>query len=188
MTTTRCEINKVLLSTESINTIKKLLELDNEVTCPVDIKDDYLIFDFTKIKEGGVSNGRKYIIVTAEKNIFHTHPYSSKGYPSAEDIIKLLKHHDEICHSFIVTSWGLWIISNTPGSNFYQEKNENEHNKIYKYLTDMLNKLYPIGMFRDKYIQITPDLSEFINNIFDKISRSLRLNIRFISWDNMGKS
>jgi hypothetical protein len=43
-------------------------------------------------------------------NIFHTHPQTSRSYPSAEDINRLI-HHPEVYESHIITWWGIWILT-----------------------------------------------------------------------------
>jgi len=44
------------------------------------------------------------------KYIWHTHPYTTKPYPSAEDVIKVLKYRQSGYpeESLIFSSWGVW--------------------------------------------------------------------------------
>ncbi len=53
----------------------------------------------------GTCNYKEYA-----NKIWHTHPISSKFYPSPEDIIKVLKHSC-IIDSYIFTPFGYWVIT-----------------------------------------------------------------------------
>lgn len=46
-----------------------------------------------------------------QKYLWHTHPNTSKSYPSAEDIITMLKprsNTESVLDSVIFTKWGIW--------------------------------------------------------------------------------
>jgi len=72
------------------NRENKYLELDEQ---------ENISTDFTRKS----CQTRKY------KMIYHTHPLSSKSYPSSEDIFKIVKLKNKIIKiSVIFTRWGIW--------------------------------------------------------------------------------
>jgi len=150
-----CDNDKFIFTEYSINKILNYVcnkSIDYEITCPVSMSNDNVNFDFDNIKIGGEINythkgvvkTRKMVMQHSKHTIFHTHPISSKPYPSVEDIVKLLKHRDVICNSFIFTNWGLWIISNTSKSNYYNKISEDKKNKINIELEKILNNNFYI--------------------------------------------
>ena len=58
------------------------------------------------------------------KNIFHTHTNNSKAYPSAKDIIKVMKNSD-ILSSLIFCKWGIWEIYSAKKYNFSNTEKKN---------------------------------------------------------------
>ena len=100
-------MSRKILTNNVINQLKRLLKYPVEV-CGI-IKDDNVIVDNhgTKIGKRQVCYFKRY-----SKYIFHTHPLSSKSYPSAEDILKIVKHK-RIHYSIISTNWGIWILHST---------------------------------------------------------------------------
>ena len=67
--------------------------------------------------------------------IWHTHPQHGKYYPSAEDIIKIMKNNHKIQRSWIFTTHGYWTIEYTGD----QINTNNESSYLY----DMLLNEYP---------------------------------------------
>ena len=53
------------------------------------------------------SSGRKYCDIGSAEKLWHTHPSTSKYYPSVEDLLKVLT---DCNHSEIFTKYGKWII------------------------------------------------------------------------------
>ncbi len=66
------------------------------------------------------------------KYIFHTHPHAAKSYPSAEDIVKVLKNRN-IAISVIFSQWGIWTI--------HSKRKAETSEKQKKEQVDILNKL-----------------------------------------------
>jgi hypothetical protein len=105
-------------------------------------------------------------------SIFHTHPHNSKPYPSIEDIVKLLKHRDIVCRSFIATSWGLWTISNTARSTYYATETEDKRKQLVEFLDKTLAKLYELNGKHSTYAYIPEVKSEeytLIKKVAEKI-------------------
>jgi hypothetical protein len=68
--------------------------------------------------------------------IWHTHPQHGKYYPSAEDIIKIMKNNHKIQRSWIFTTYGYWTMEYT-GDHIHV------NNDGSSYLYDMLLNEYP---------------------------------------------
>lgn len=92
-----------------IEQVKTLLELPVE-TC------GYIDSNFRPIIDGVAKTdkkGRNICVNNKYYNIiWHTHPRNMQAYPSAEDIIKILKTRpdDKPKISLIFTQWGIWKI------------------------------------------------------------------------------
>ena len=136
-----CKYDQIFIRKVDISYIvNNIFNNNNEITCPVKLINNYLVFNFNEIVQGfdeeflhkGVVKTRKGIIGFKHFVIFHTHPKESKPYPSIEDIMKLLKHYNKICLSVLFTRWGLWLIFNTDESNFFQNYDETKKNSEKK--------------------------------------------------------
>jgi hypothetical protein len=117
----------------SIFWVQKFLDLDTEA-CGIleNTSDDKLRIILDAM--GEEENGRKLCrFLRYSTYIWHTHPKSSKGYPSAEDIAKTLKHK-QIYSQLIFTDWGIWEMyagkKKVPSVNTVAAIN-NEANALY---------------------------------------------------------
>ena len=102
--------NEIILNSESLFWVQKLLDLDAEA-CGI-LVPNYNTFQLVLDAYGeDDGSGRKMCLFKRYSDyIWHTHPRSVQGYPSAEDIAKTLKHAD-IRMQLIFTSWGTWQLS-----------------------------------------------------------------------------
>lgn len=153
--------------------LHKLLEEDYEVCGHVinhpTLKDKYTLY----FEAEGNSSGRamcqhiKYSFM-----IWHTHPQSSKGYPSMEDIRKILQRK-EIKFSFIFTSWGVWELSSGIKGNVPVEM-QKEITELGDWLYRKTNRgrALPTGNTGKSII------SKYIENL-QNLSTNWRLNIKF---------
>ena len=91
------------------------------------------------------------------KIIFHTHPNISKPYPSAEDILKIMKSFD-IEYSVIFTSWGIWKLYSNKKFKFTEKNVKNDIKKINSLLVDLYYH------YKDKNFDFL-----FINEVVNKI-------------------
>lgn len=96
--------------------VKVLLELPVE-TC------GYIDSEFRPVVDGEArtdEKGRNICVHNRYHNIiWHTHPISMQAYPSAEDIVKILKPRNDNKPkvSLIFTQWGIWRLwANRKGS------------------------------------------------------------------------
>lgn len=102
--------NNFQIDYETIDEIKELLNHNVEYCGNFIDNYEYLSID-GQPNPGGLTNDRKSCNYKYYSPIiWHTHPVSSKYYPSVEDIVKVLKH-DIITHSFIFTPFGYWILN-----------------------------------------------------------------------------
>jgi hypothetical protein len=197
-------------SEDSLKYLRDLvMNESDEVTCPVDLVENKVQFKFDKIKKGSIVQvkdphtnkikERKLVNVKIKKNIFHTHPLGSKPYPSIEDIMKVIKRSGEICNSFVATSWGIWIISNTiksqsafnGESESFVEDILRDYTKVLQSVDEQMYELY-----RKKHIErANPNIkyipsessSKYINSKYGKVMTKTNLIIKFISWSEISK-
>ena len=132
---------------------------NNEICgCAIKYKDKFQLY--REHNDGG----KGYCYYTNQYNIiWHTHPYSSKPYPSITDLLKVIKYQNTI--SFIFCIFGLWTIT-FKGINkavidninkIFKKKNNPEH--IYYFSTN--RGMQPTAKALYNYIQ---DVKEIFNN------------------------
>ena len=85
---------------------------------------------------GDFNNGRAMCLYNSYNNIiWHTHPNTSKYYPSLEDILKVLKH-EIIYFSYIFTQYGYWTMYFEGAYKHVADP------KFIKFVEDVNNKFY----------------------------------------------
>jgi len=99
--------------------------------------------------------------------IFHTHPYSSKFYPSTADIFKVLKH-SRIQTSVIFSSLGIWEIT-LPGKMQITDKET-------EYIESLNTRLYKTTNRGREYSK------EAINYYISKLMKIPHLYVQFKLW------
>lgn len=174
----------------SRGTIDKLiLSLDSpyEICCNLlEEKDNSLSVQKAFCTEGPRDGSRgscRYTRYT--KYVLHTHPTIHRAYPSAEDIIKVIKNK-EILYSFIVTTWGIWTLY----SKSKKSPHEDERKEWTKSLTkriDKYDKVEPKGT-RKSDISWTPAKQQLIRDISHEIEEKFKLfglRIQFKSWEQI---
>ena len=83
---------------------KKYLQIDTDKTTDVSSK-------VSKTKNKPFRHFCQHKVYS--KHIWHTHPTVAKPYPSAEDILKIVKtrqNRDHLHTSVIFTDWGIWVL------------------------------------------------------------------------------
>ena len=116
--------------------------------------------------------------------IWHSHPITSKSYPSGIDIYKVIEY-SSIKVSIIFTNWGVWQIR-----SFYDDINNinkppNKKDTIYK-LDKYGHELYET-LERGKKMFLDISDIQIINDYIDKIQRKYNSNIyiQFDRWDDV---
>lgn len=171
-------------------------EYDYEVCANVlyDDKRGYYLDNILKgttveYREGDVIKTRKSCSLPVYKSIiFHSHPLSSRSYPSAEDILKVIKNYGKINTSIIGTLWGIWVISNTSSSNGYTENSKevwlNCLNRqiaiIGKYTT---NRNYKQG--ESKSMKLDEKTKYIVDRVISDIEKMSKLSIKLYSWNEV---
>uniref|UniRef100_A0A6C0CZR6 JAB domain-containing protein n=1 Tax=viral metagenome TaxID=1070528 RepID=A0A6C0CZR6_9ZZZZ len=116
--------------------------------------------------------------------IWHTHPYISKSYPSPEDLLKVLKHPDNIKISILFTAWGIWEISLTDRENI--DSNIITH---LPYHIDKLQKICDV-LYKKTYqnktnYEYSDSKYEFIKNFIISIMEYYPISIIFTPWKDL---
>lgn len=185
-----------LLNKELIDTVKLYLERDVEVCgyigyiegneTPqghfINSKQPFLVLT-------DVGNANSCVLTRYYDTIWHTHPKSEKGYPSSQDILKVLKH-EQIRKSLVFTTWGIWIISKA--GNKYDTKDTALKDTAVKdtalllYFQDLIqgniDRLYKYNERGRKLVDINKT-ETVIKHIVEKINKyGFGLEIDLIPW------
>jgi len=174
------------------DTIKYLYELvfcnKFEVCMYMNIKNNILYVNKSTINEGeellekGSIRGLCRYKYKYEKYICHTHPYTTRSYPSLEDILKVIKHKLLIDVSIISTRWGIWTLVNK-NKNF--KESDININKINEYINKLGYLENSLGYKENIYVK---DISPYLTNIKDicnKLSKYSFLHIKFVEWNRL---
>ena len=95
--------------------IARQLDAEREV-CGSLVLDDQALLTSHDIRIGERVDGREQCITRYQTPVsFHTHPTHEKGYPSFEDLMKVVKPNRNTNKSYIFTAWGLWELTRRPG-------------------------------------------------------------------------
>jgi hypothetical protein len=122
--------------------------------------------------------------------IFHSHPLQSRAYPSAEDILKVLKNRHIIIQSYISTSWGVWIISNTSTSNGYSDASRHSWLELLTKKTSDIGKHTPHDT-RYPHIKSPPlnhQTRRYIQRKISEIESATNLRIELREWSEINKN
>lgn len=145
--------------------------------------DIYLVVDEMSIVTGtklGRQAGRLVESSSCEHDhysqfIFHTHPNTSKFYPSTADLQKILKHVS-INYSIIFTKFGVWVLRLSAADTF-----EKEYIESYP----VVDKLQHIG---DIFYRQTEHGRSYnpkaVNEYISRLQTAFHpLKIRFYTWE-----
>ena len=104
--------------------------------------------------------------------IWHSHPQSSKFYPSIEDILKSIKvKNRNIVYSYIFTKFGFWTLHTIHHIDFQDDR-------IQRQITELLNNLYfetsrgreynaeAVGKFIDSFNQMLSGILEISFTVY----------------------
>lgn len=125
-----------------------------------------------------------YCYYTDEYNIiWHTHPYTSKPYPSTTDLLKVIKYHHNI--SFIFCIFGLWTIKfgekrdNTTVDKIRKKIRENKVEVTYYHATN--RGMQPTAKALYNYIQ---GIKHIVNNELYDTNSTREFDLIFNYWKN----
>lgn len=135
----RFEENTLILNKSLINIFKNFLNLENEVCGYIENIFDKIILKIFSQEEIETTKSLCFHDNFYSPYIFHTHPNNSKSYPSASDIIKVLKY-DIIKSSLIFTKWGIWEIYSHVKKKFEKD----EQNDIVETINTIFEEFYKL--------------------------------------------
>ncbi len=115
---------------------------------------------------------------------FHTHPSTSKSYPSYQDINSIVKKRKM---SIIASYWGIWFIyktdrqTNYDGIDYGFIQTYKEYNEIFHQETTNLKGSYP------RSIEYNKDVKKRIDEFITKMNRILEkyCTLKFVSWGDI---
>jgi hypothetical protein len=123
-----------------------------------------------------------------ENILWHTHPNSSKAYPSAEDILKVLKKrtHNDFEKSFIYTKWGVWEISAANKKHIPQtgENEEYYKNKINNEISRDMYEKTKKGRASTLTFTMQKSVEDYIKKL-ETTFESFGLIITLTQWDKV---
>ena len=113
--------------------------------------------------------------------IWHTHPNTSKYYPSRQDIImvKKLRNGEQIKLSVIYTSIGIWLLESLDSTTDIEELKQ-----IGKEINE-INKAFYENCFKGRITTPGFDLNHVLNNIIeyaDAMYNKCNMNILFLPY------
>lgn len=175
-----------LISRENLDMLYSLLESKVE-TCGVFLEIDTNLQPYVD-SVGSEENKRPMCVMKRFTNyIWHTHPFSHKAYPSAEDILRVLKKRPKgvvIISSLVFTAWGIWEIHSDRTAELPEE--------WVKYYTKVINEdfapLYHITHGgRDP---LTRNSLLFLYSVIDAIEKEINENkfgfgMTFSPWNDV---
>ena len=165
----------IVLNESLIELAYNFLNLDSEVCGIIEKESDKTIFkiysqDSEISKDKSMCLHGKYA-----PYIFHTHPNTSKSYPSASDIIKVIKHNT-IKSSLIFTRWGIWEIYSNMKKKISIEMQEDMKNKI--------NTVFETLYFKTEKGRAKTVDYIFIDKFLNDFKSEFDINILLTPWKN----
>lgn len=157
---------------DAINYIRtNAMHLDYEICGTISVQDDVVHVIMHEIPSSTVGKRKMCMNEYYDSIIWHTHPASSKFYPSLEDVEKIIKTKNEmIKRSFIITNFGVWQLRSIRHTNITTSMRKN-----IQFLLDKLYYNTGRGRQYDKY-----SVTEFTT----RFNRLLR-GIMFIKFHTM---
>jgi proteasome lid subunit RPN8/RPN11 len=111
-----------------------------------------------------------------KRMIYHTHPLTSKSYPSVEDVLKIVKLKNKIIKvSIIFTRWGIWELH-------CDNKSDNIPTQIVDKIRKQLTNIYHNQNKGRDELRSKSLLQKSINNINDILSE-YDFKMYFSEWD-----
>jgi hypothetical protein len=167
---------KQLLEYIKINFLPKNVEVCGNL---ININNNAVLFN---VVEGSFDEkGRPLCLIPkADLVNFHTHPLSSKSYPSAEDIISMMKMKKQRIEKEVVfTKWGIWVISSRKKDNFTEDKKANALLRLTQF-GDSLYRKTEKGRIDSEKLDLD-NIKEFIYKN-EREFHKFELKIEFHTW------
>ena len=112
-----------------------------------------------------------------KKLLWHTHPDGVIAYPSAEDILKVVKPRRDISmieKSFIYTTWGVWELYATRKA----EMSEKDIGKLITKLDDKYSKKMYNNTEKGRARTLTADMEKYVDKYIQRVETNKKLSKR----------
>jgi hypothetical protein len=166
------------ISPEDIFWIKYFINLETEACGNLILIDNRASLYLDNVSEYKEGERNSCLVPSVRRQGFfwHTHSFSSKGFPSSEDIMKALK--DVNSYNFLFSKWGIWsMITLNSLSKFNKETIKNklsEYNHELYFQTDK-------GRFNVDTIEKLQIIRDYIQKI-EKYLDKFNIRITFEPW------
>lgn len=194
-----CE-KEYILSKDTLNTIyEHVFDAGSELCSYLELKSGKelkIIVD--TLTQGDIQNNRKTCknIGKSSGFLYHSHPFSSRSYPSAEDIVKVLKYDFKV--SIIATRWGIYTIKNPIKEKIDEDEEDYYLSRILKNVNVIGRMENKKGFLSEKYLKpedfkgdfhskyyvktLTDNEINLIRDELENIHRFTRLTLSFCPW------
>ena len=176
---------KFAIEKEFFKQLHELVMSTEKEHCGNLISDEVCFHKLGNITEGGDHSCN--LEEEKQDEFFHTHPFSSKSYPSYADIESIVKKRKL---SVVATFWGIWFI--------YKKDNQVDCRDIFdiQYIFNAKYEEYNIyfhsqttqtkGMAQ-RSIPYDKNVEELINRFIADMNKTLKkyCTIKFVAWNNV---
>lgn len=161
----------------------------------LDLYNDSLTIKQSTLTTGGIESyaedkvrGTCQFVGNPTQFMYHSHPLTSRSYPSTEDVLKVLKKPGKYLLSIISTRWGIYVIKHTRES-LRQKIEEQDLQKYKKMISNTLSvigfmendKGYKQGVYSS---ELKNDELNKINDVLHTIEMNTKLDVKFYKWNN----
>ena len=170
----------MILNKNLLEIIKSFLNFNFEICgCIKEAHGGRIIFEVHSQDETKIGSDKLMCEhLSYSRHIFHTHPNISKCYPSAKDIIKVMKN-SMIMSSIIFCKWGVWEIYSNKKYSFSLSEKQIENDKINKLLVELYEMT---GKGRANEVDYKK-INKCVKKIEDKY-KSFGLEINLTQWED----
>lgn len=158
-----------MLTGDTFLAMEKLIKLPGE-SCGVLLENGVPYIDRVEEYKEGIRNSCR--MTRYSEVIWHTHPFTSKGYPSVEDIDMILYEGSPIRVSLVFTTWGVWFIYNL----MYGKPGKIELSRDVKPILDHLYFHTQRGRQYEK---------KAVDNAINSLNKSEVFRIFFMPWNEV---
>lgn len=160
-----------MLTSDTFLAMEKLIKLPGE-SCGILLENGVPYIERVEEYKEGVRNSCR--MTRYAEVIWHTHPFTSKGYPSVEDIHMIVYEGSPIRVSLVFTTWGVWFIY-----NLFYGKPVPDPSHVYDYNKKVLEQLYYNTQRGREYEK------KAVNKAIDRLNKNGITNISFIPWNEV---
>ena len=174
------------LSYSELEILKNFIQFRDFEVCGTLVYIKGVVKPFIQAVGKSIDGRNACIIPNEDRYIFHTHASTMKGYPSPEDILKVVKKKNPIKTSIVLTMWGIWEISCIKKVNITKDMKNYLVNVIKQ---DSLGMYHVTEKGRKLSRQVLPVVESFMNSVIHNVNRKIPvgLTMLFTPWNFIGK-